>query len=104
MAQVVERDVHRDPAQPSTAITRRVEARSCAVHTPKCLDAQVLSGGRIADDANDPAIDIPLILPKERFEGVQVARGEPLGQVHRRPLYRTYCTPVLKVTFLECIG
>jgi hypothetical protein len=45
---------------------------------PECLDREIFSGGRITDNAEDPAVNGALMLAEERFEGIEIALPEPI--------------------------
>src|SRR6266849_2633041 len=79
---MVESGVGRDSLRPSTKISGRVKPRSGPVNAPESFHGQILGNAGITDDADNPGIDFLLVLPKERFESVQVARREPFQQFH----------------------
>ena len=56
------------------------------VQTPEGLEGQVFGGSRIANDANDPDVDLALVLAEKRLEGFDFARRESLQHVHPAPL------------------
>jgi len=60
----------------------RIEAGVGAVDTPEGLDGEILGGGRIAHECDDPAADLGLVLPEQRLEGLDVTQRELLKQVH----------------------
>ena len=45
---------------------------------PEGLDREIFSGGGIADDAKDPAVNGTLMLAEKRFEGIEIAKPEPV--------------------------
>ena len=51
----------------------------------------VVGGARVADNTEDPAVDINFEAPKERFERVSIALNKPFEEVRIRfvhPVYR----------------
>ena len=65
----------------------RIEAGVGAVDTPEGLDGEVLGRGRVADQGDDPAVDLGLVLPEQDLEGLDVTQRELLEQVHARLLH-----------------
>src|SRR6185295_8911716 len=68
------------------AIGAGVEPVAPLVQTPEGLEGQVFGGSRIANDANDPAVDFALVLAEKGLEGFDFARRESLQHVHPAPL------------------
>ena len=56
-----------------------------AIDAREGLHGQLFGCGRIADDAQNPAVDRALMLAEERLKGVEIAIAEPLqhGAGHR---------------------
>jgi hypothetical protein len=48
-----------------------------AIDAPEAFDGEVFGSGGIADDANDPAVDVALMPAKQGLEGVKVAVTKP---------------------------
>jgi hypothetical protein len=57
------------------------EAGVRAIDAPEGFEGKVLGDRRIADDANDPAIDFVLMQTEKSLEGVEVTAAEPLQNV-----------------------
>src|SRR5882762_6713548 len=82
MPEMVEGSIGRDPSRPSAKVSGRVEARSGPVNAPESLHRKILCKSAVTDDADNPGVDFLLVLSKQRFEGLQVARCEPFQQFH----------------------
>jgi hypothetical protein len=50
---------------------------------PETFHGQVLGCRVVADDAQDPAVDSPLMLAKEQFEGADIALPELIQYIAR---------------------
>jgi len=75
--QVIERGVGGDAPRPRLESSRRIEAGVAAIDAPEGFDGEVFGSGGIADDADNPAIDVALMPAKQGLEGVKVfAYGE----------------------------
>ena len=72
--------------QPRGEIAFGIESCAPPVHAPKSLHGQILRHCRVANDAHNPPVHIALVLPEERFKGVQLPGHESLQQFHARPL------------------
>jgi hypothetical protein len=88
--QVIEGGIGGDAPEPGFEVAMRPEAGVSPINAPKGFHGQILRSGRIAHNAHNPAIDGALVLPKKRFESVEVSRGESLEQVHAQPSVSTY--------------
>jgi hypothetical protein len=71
-AEPVERCSRGNATGPGLESAFGLETRVSAMDTPERLDREIFSGCRIADDAQDPAINGPLMRAEERFECVEV--------------------------------
>src|SRR5262249_61029169 len=69
-------------AKPAGAVALRVQTIAVLIQAPEGFDGKALGGARIASDADDPAVDLALVLAKERFKGFRLARRESLENVH----------------------
>src|SRR5258706_10390978 len=96
--QMIESGVGRDSPCPSAKIAGRVESVARPVNTPECFHGEILSNSAVAYDANNPEVDFLLVLPKQRLEGLQVARREPFQQFHPPLSISTYCKLQCEVT------
>src|SRR5580700_3657750 len=81
-AQVVESRICSDAVGPGSEIAGRIEARAVAIDAPKRFHSEILCNTRVADNSNDPGIDLLLVLAKQHLEGFQVTRREPFQKVH----------------------
>src|SRR6266478_9774601 len=82
---MVQGQVRRDAPQPRSKIRFRMESGMRLVRAPEGLHGQILSHRRIAHDAHHPPVNLALVLPEQRFKGVQIARRESLQQFHPPP-------------------
>jgi hypothetical protein len=74
--EVIERSVGSDPSRPCPKAARGIEAGVRAMDAPEGFDGEVFGGSRIANDANDPTVDLALMRAEQRLEGVEVAVTE----------------------------
>ena len=74
--QVIERGVGGDASRPWSEASRGVETGVRAMDAPEGFDGEVFGGIRVADDANDPTVNLTLMPAKQRLEGVEVAVTE----------------------------
>src|SRR5215472_9090140 len=79
---MVNGEVGSHAAKPTGAVAFGVQTIAVLIQAPEGFDGKVLGGARIASDANDPAVDLALVLAKERFKGFRLARRESLENVH----------------------
>src|SRR5208283_5044889 len=87
MTKMIDGRIRGDAAKPRAAIPPgRVEARVGPVHAPESLHGQILGHRGVADDTHEPAINLALVLPEQRFKGIHIARRESLQQFHAPPL------------------
>jgi len=71
-----------DPAVRRPRLTAaRVEPGAAAIRPPECLDQRILGRRPLANNAQDPPIDLVLVLPEDSLEGVAVAMHEPREQI-----------------------
>src|SRR5437879_3017593 len=98
MPEMVEGGIGRDPSRPSAKVAGRVEARSGPVNAPESLHRKILCKYAVTDDADNPGVDFLLVLSKQPFEGLQVARCEPFQQLHLPLSVPTYRFLVSMVT------
>ena len=77
-AKPVESGAGGDAPRPRLESARRLKARMSAMDAPEGLDREVFSGSRIADDAQNPAVDRTLMLAEEKFECIEIALLEPI--------------------------
>src|SRR5580658_3556024 len=75
--QMVQGRVGGDSPGPGLKIALRFEPGSMFVDAPERFHSQILSDASVANDADNPGIYLPLALPEQHLEGVQVARREP---------------------------
>ena len=90
-AEPIERGARSDAAGPGLEGTRGIEAGASGMNSPESFDGEVFSGAGVADDAEDPAEDGPLMLAEESFECIEIALPE-LIQYVRGPV-RHRCFP-----------
>src|SRR5690242_17776947 len=74
-------------AKPAGAVALRIQTIAILIQAPEGFDGKVFGGARIASDANDPAVDLALVLVEERFKGFHLARRESLENVHLASLF-----------------
>jgi len=70
---VVKRDVDGYASRLRLEAARRVKVRVRKIDSPKGSDGEVLSGSQIADNANDPAVDLTLIPGRTLLKGTCLA-------------------------------
>ena len=73
---MIECSVGGDASRPGFEAECRVEAGMHAVDAPEGFDGEVFSRAGVADDADDPAIDLTLVQPEQRLKGVEIAVRE----------------------------
>src|SRR5580698_6196862 len=76
-----------DATRPGPEIAVRLESRSILVDAPECFHSQILGDACVADDADNPGVNFPLMLPEQYLEGFEVARRKPFQQFHQWSLY-----------------
>src|SRR5215469_4423447 len=81
-ADVVDRQISRNPVCPRTESCFGIESRVCFVNSPECLYRQILRDARVPHDLYNPAKHFSLELPKQCLESVYVALFEALQQLH----------------------
>src|SRR5216683_2658785 len=72
-----ERNICRYPSHPCTKAPRGVKLGAPAVDPPECIDKDLFGDAHISDNPRRPLINFAVVLPVQRFEGVQVALHEP---------------------------
>jgi len=75
-----------DRACPGFESARRFEARMGPVNAPKGLHGQILGRGRIAHDAQQPAVDSALVEAEKGFEGIVECSGGASLKLVRKTL------------------
>jgi hypothetical protein len=95
---MVDRQVGSDPSRPGSEVAIRVKLVPCAVNAPKSFHGQILGNTRVAHNAHGPGVDVPLKLPDQGFERIDLAMREPPEQIHEL-LY-----PVLRDTSTQVTG
>src|SRR5258707_13022972 len=78
---MIERHVRGDPANPRAKAPRRVEAGPAPIRAPERFNEGIFGATGVLEDPPDPAIDLDLELPEERFERVLVASYKPLEEI-----------------------
>src|SRR5580658_431143 len=76
-----------DATRPGPEIAVRLESRSILVDAPECFHSQILGDACVADDADNPGVNFPLMLPEQHLESFEVARRKPFQQFHRWSLH-----------------
>ena len=94
---MVDRQVGSDPACPGTEVAIGAKPVPGAVNSPKSLHGQILSNSWVTHDPHDPGLDVTLKLPDQRLERIDLAKREPLEQIHE-PLYRVLRDTNMRVT------
>ena len=74
--EVIECSVGSDTSRPCPEAARGVEAGVRAMDAPEGFDREVFGGSRVADDANDPTLNLTLMPTEQRLKGVEVAVTE----------------------------
>ena len=74
--QIVERRVGRNPPYPGAEAAGRIEVRAAPVGPPEGIREHVVGRRMIADDPQDPAVNVALELPEQLLEGRFVAPDE----------------------------
>ena len=74
--QVIERSVSGDAPRPRSEAARGIEARVGAMDTPEGFHREVFGSGWIADNVNNPAVNLTLMRAEQRLESVEVAMTE----------------------------
>jgi hypothetical protein len=72
--EVIKRGVGGDASCPPFKASCGVEAGVRAIDAPEGFEGKVLGDPRIADDANDPAVDLVLMQTEKSLEGVEAPR------------------------------
>src|SRR5690606_8508775 len=65
---------------PRAETAGRIEPCAAAIRTPERLYEHILCCASLAHDAENPAIDVPLVVSEQALEGVLVATDEPIKQ------------------------
>src|SRR6059036_1769881 len=78
--QMIERHIRGNSPDPRAKASRRVEPGAPPICPPEGFDDDILSGTGVLEDPPDPAIDVSVELPEERFERIVVALDEPLEE------------------------
>jgi hypothetical protein len=79
---MIERRIGGDASRPSREIAIGTEACPCLMNAPKCFHGQILGDAGVTDDTNDPAVNLFLVLVKQRLEGFQVPSREAFQKFH----------------------
>jgi hypothetical protein len=71
-----------------TVSFRHIELRMGTVHPPESLNRKVFGSRAFPDNSQDPAINVALVFPEERFERFHVSGRESSQKLHF-PLYQS---------------
>jgi len=83
--QVIEGGIGCDSPGPGAKLAGRVEAGTRAVDSPESFHGEVLCGARVAYNANDPGVDLFLVLPEQRLK----ASRSPAANRSRSSIWRS---------------
>src|SRR5262245_9034386 len=89
--ELVKRRVGGNPSHPGSKAPRWIEAGMRPISPPECIHQSILRRTRITDNAQDPAIYLPLEQSKQGLERVPVPLHEPLEKVAGNIRHPSYC-------------
>ena len=73
---MIERSVDGDAPRPRPESAFRVEPGARAIDASEGFDSEIFGRSWIADDVNNPIVDLALMLAEQRLEGIEVAVTE----------------------------